>query len=62
MKEQTAINRRMINEIKDKHSEILAIESKISWVTEIVRKKKSEGLSAAESKRLELTKTVRMQN
>ena len=52
----------MINEIKDKHSEILAIESKIAWVTEIVRKKKSEGLSAAESKRLELTKTVRMQN
>ena len=62
VKEQSIINRRMISEIKDKHSEIMAIENKIGWVTEIIKKKKNEGVSPAESKKLEQNKSVHMQN
>ena len=62
MKEQTAVNRKLINKIKDKHSEILAMEEKIQWVTDIIKKKKAEGLTPEESKRREEAKLTLVQN
>lgn len=47
VKESITVNRNLINLIKDKHSEILAIENKITHVTEILKRKKQEGLTPA---------------
>jgi len=42
--------------IKEKHTEILAIEEKLSMITNMIKKKRSEGISAEESKRNEENK------
>ena len=49
-------NRFLITHIKDKHSQILQIEEKIQWVTNMIKQKKSEGLSAEEVKKRDETK------
>lgn len=38
--QQIAINRSLINTIKIKHSEILALEEKTAWAASIIKKKK----------------------
>ena len=54
--QQIALNRSLISNIKNTHSEILALEEKIVYATNIIKKKKQEGRTPEESKRLETQK------
>ena len=52
----------MISQVKEKHTEILAIEQKIDWVTGIIKKKKAAGLTMEDSRRQEEAKRSIVQN
>ena len=56
------MNRKIINQIKEKHTEIMALEEKVHWVTDIIKKKKQEGLTPQESKKREEQKITLVQN
>lgn len=55
-------NRHLITHIKDKHSAILEIESKIAFAADLIRKKKAEGLQPEDSKKREVNKHKLLQN
>ena len=62
VKKEIDKNRSIISTIKDKHSEILALEEKVYWASGIIKEKRKEGLSPEESKRREDAKQKLVQN
>ena len=46
----------MIVNVKEKHTEIMAMEEKLAWITSLIKKKRAEGMTAEESKKLEENK------
>jgi hypothetical protein len=55
-------NRILINSVKDKHEQIGALEDRMAWVTGMIKRKRSGGLSMEESKKHEETKGSIVQN
>ena len=50
------MNRKLIVDIKEKHTEIMAMEEKLNFITGIIKKKRASGISAEESKKNEENK------
>lgn len=55
-------NRNLIAIVKEKHTEILALEEKLAWITSLIKKKRAEGVTAEESRKLEENKRSIAQN
>lgn len=62
VKKEIDKNRSIISTIKEKHSEILALEEKVYWASGIIKEKRKEGLSPEESKRREDAKQELVKN